>query len=353
MKIEDYKKLEPFSLNKIKKKKIFENLISSLTLHHYKNSKDYKKILDFFGYKFSKKQLSDIPFLPTKLFKQFELKSISNEKKFKTLFSSGTTGSVPSKIYLDKENAHSQVKTLTKIMSTILGNIRLPMLIIDQNPKVLNRESFNARSVAIYGFSIFGKNHAYLLNDKGNIDYNSLNDFLHKYGNEKFFIFGFTSVVFENLIKKLSNKLLKFSFKNGILLHGGGWKKMEAIKISNKIFKERLLNKIKLKNIYNYYGLVEQTGSIFIECGKCGCFITSIFSDILIRDKHFNVLKNGKKGIIQLFSLLPTSYPGHSILTEDIGEIINEDGCKCGTKGKCFLVHGRAAKSEIRGCSDT
>ena len=78
-----------------------------------------------------------------------------------------------------------------------------------------------------------------------------------------------------------------------------------------------------------------------------------IFSDILIRDKHFNVLGNGKKGLIQLFSLLPTSYPGHSILTEDIGEIINEDGCKCGTKGKCFLVHGRAAKSEIRGCSDT
>ena len=344
MKIEDYKKLDPFSLNKIKKKKIFENLISSLTLHHYKNSKDYKKILDFFGYKFSKKQLSDIPFLPTKLFKQFELKSISNEKKFKTLFSSGTTGSVPSKIYLDKENAHSQVKTLTKIMSTVLGNIRLPMLIIDQNPKALNRESFNARSVAIYGFSIFGKNHTYLLNDKGNIDYNSLNDFLHKYGNEKFFIFGFTSVVFENLIKKLSNKLLKFSFKNGILLHGGGWKKMEAIKVSNKIFKERLLKKIKLKNIYNYYGLVEQTGSIFIECGKCGCFITSIFSDILIRDKHFNILKNGKKGIIQLFSLLPTSYPGHSILTEDIGEIINEDGCKCGTKGKCFFSARKGSK---------
>ena len=134
MNIEDYKKLEPFSLNKVKKKKIFENLMSSLTLHHYKNSKDNKKILDFFGYKFNKKKLSEIPFLPTKLFKQFELKSISNEKKFKTLYSSGTTGSIPSKIYLDKENAHSQVKTLTKIMSTILGNTRLPMLSIDQNP---------------------------------------------------------------------------------------------------------------------------------------------------------------------------------------------------------------------------
>ena len=38
--------------------------------------------------------------------------------------------------------------------------------------------------------------------------------------------------VFENLIKKLSTKLLKSNFKNGILLHGGGWKKMEKIKIT-------------------------------------------------------------------------------------------------------------------------
>ena len=73
MNIEDYKKLEPFSLNKIKKKKIFENLINYLTVHHYKKSKEYKKILDFFGYKFNKKELSEIPFLPAKLFKEFEL----------------------------------------------------------------------------------------------------------------------------------------------------------------------------------------------------------------------------------------------------------------------------------------
>ena len=43
-----YKKLEPFSLSKEEKKKFFEKEINSLTLHHYKNSKEYKKILDFF-----------------------------------------------------------------------------------------------------------------------------------------------------------------------------------------------------------------------------------------------------------------------------------------------------------------
>ena len=108
---------------------------------------------------------------------------------------------------------------------------------------------------------------------------------------------------------------------------------------------------MKLKNIYNYYGLIEQAGSIFIEC-KCGYFVTSIFSEIFIRDKNFNIVKNGKRGIIQLFSLLPTSYPGHNILTEDIGEIIDGNSHKCNLKGKHFLVHGRAKEAEIRGCSD-
>jgi len=63
-------------------------------------------------------------------------------------------------------------------------------------------------------------------------------------------------------------------------------------------------------------------------------------------------LKNKQKGLIQLISLLPTSYPGHNILTEDIGEVIGEDDCKCGLKGKYFLVHGRAKEAELRGCSD-
>ena len=61
------------------------------------------------------------------------------------------------------------------------------MLIIDKDPRSNIKDNFTARSAAIYGFSIFGKKHTYLLNNEGNIDYNSLNGFLDKYGNEKFY----------------------------------------------------------------------------------------------------------------------------------------------------------------------
>ena len=100
--------------------------------------------------------------------------------------------------------------------------------------------------------------------------------------------------MYENLILKLNfhDKI----FENSILIHGGGWKKLEDIKISNREFKKILFKKLKIKKIYNYYGLIEQTGSIFIESPICGYFHTTAYSDIIIRDEKFNVLKKTKKG---------------------------------------------------------
>ena len=89
----------------------------------------------------------------------FANKSVPKNKITKKLVSSGTSGQEPSKIYLDKENANNQTKVLNKIMTTVIGKRRLPMLIIDQNPVIKNRSTFNARAAAIYGFSIFGTNH--------------------------------------------------------------------------------------------------------------------------------------------------------------------------------------------------
>ena len=112
-----------------------------------------------------------------------------------------------------------------------------------------------------------------------------------------------------------------------------------------------LMNSLKLKGVYDYYGMIEQTGSIFFEC-EYNFFHTSIFSDILIRDSNLNILKNGNIGIIQSLSLLPVSYPGHNILTEDLGAVYGLDNCKCGRKGKIFKIFGRIKNTENRGCSN-
>ena len=137
------------------------------------------------------------------------------------------------------------------------------------------------------------------------------------------------------------------------MIHGGGWKKIEKYKINNEIFKRKIIDKLNVSKIINYYGLVEQTGSIFIECDKCNCFHTNIFNDVIIRDKNLNpITEDNKIGMIQVLSILPSSYPGNSILLEDEGYLINKTNKDCKNTGKSFKIVGRIPKAEIRGCSD-
>ena len=56
---------------------------------------------------------------------------------------------------------------------------------------------------------------------------------------------------------------------------------------------------------------------------------------------------------MEVVSVLPESYPGHALLTEDEGIVLGEDDCPCGRMGKYFKVLGRVKNAEIRGCSDT
>ena len=188
------------------------------------------------------------------------------------------------------------------------------------------------------------------MNSSGEIDYDSINDFLTKYSKNNFIIFGFTNQVFETLINKLDTKKLDQNLRNGILIHGGVGKKWRITGFLRKSLK-KLKIKTKIHKVFNYDGLVEQRGSIFFQC-SCGYFTTSNFSDVLIRDSNFNLCKDNQKGFIQLLSVLPTSYPGHNILTQDIGEIISSKNLKCGLDIKHFEVHGRSKIAEVRGCSD-
>ena len=56
-------------------------------------------------------------------------------------------------------------------------------------------------------------------------------------------------------------------------------------------------------------------------------------------------------GVIEVLSTLPRSWPGHVLLTEDIG-VLNgvDDG---DWPGKRFSVFDRLLLAEARGCSDT
>jgi hypothetical protein len=56
--------------------------------------------------------------------------------------------------------------------------------------------------------------------------------------------------------------------------------------------------------------------------------------------------------VVQVVSLLPRSYPGHNVLTEDLGVVEISEGGPVGRCGKAVRILGRVPKAELRGCSD-
>jgi hypothetical protein len=324
--------------------------LNDLTEFHYSNCAEYRNITSVLYQKSGHYvSVEEIPWLPVRVFKDLEVKSIEHADIFRTLTSSGTTGQQVSKIYLDKLSAAMQVEAMAGTLSTVLGEKRLPMLIMDSK-KVTKPGSLSARGAGVIGMMNLGRKHTFALNDDEELDTKIVIDFLAKYGSEPFFVFGFTFMVWLHLVAEQYEEKLDLS--NGILIHGGGWKKLIDLEVDNATLRETLTEKTGLTFIHNFYGMVEQIGTIYLESPVGDGLYAPDFADVIIRDPiSLSPMPVGKPGLIQVLSTLPRSYPGHSLLTEDMGVIMGEDDGYW--PGKRFAVLGRLPKSEVRGCSDT
>ena len=357
MNYEDLLKIEPYALARAEKERLLTERLTELTELHRKNCAEYKNILGAVSYDASKiRSYKDLPFLPVRLFKDMSLKSVEDDEVVKTMTSSGTTGQQVSKIYLDRMTASNQQKTMVKIVSSFTGSERMPMIIIDCPSVIKNRNMFSARGAGILGFSIFGAKKIYALDDEMHLDVEGLKEFLDKFSGKKILLFGFTFMIWQYFyaeLVRLKAEGVTFDLSNAVMIHGGGWKKLISEAVTEEEFHKRFEDVCGLTDIHDYYGMVEQTGCIYMEC-ECGHLHASIFSDVIVRNpKDFSECAVGEKGIVQVVSAIPESYPGHSLLTEDEGMILGEDDCPCGRKGKYLKVLGRIKSAEIRGCSDT
>lgn len=346
----------PFGLRKEEKRAFLLEAFRELTAHHYENCPPYRNILDrLYGGKRSLQfeSLEQIPFLPVSLFKTSELKSIPQEKIFKVLKSSGTTGQQPSRIFLDKETAQRQSVALVRIVQHFLGKQRRPMVVIDHAEVVSDRSSFSARGAGILGMSQFGRTPFFALNRDMSLNLEGLLRYLDRWKHEGILFFGFTYMVWQYFVRALEEHGTSLALKDSVLVHSGGWKKLQDQAVSAKELRRRIEDRTQISTVLNFYGMVEQVGSVFFE-NPLHYLHAPIFSDVIVRDPiTWEVLPRGETGLVQVLSVLPRSYPGHSLLTEDLGAIRGEDDDRTKMKGKFFEVFGRLPKSELRGCSDT
>ncbi|MCC7053592.1 MAG: acyl-protein synthetase [Gemmatimonadaceae bacterium] len=325
-------------------------LLNALTAHHAAHCAPYDRLLAGTGATRVASRLADVPWLPVGLFKSHELVSVGAPDVFKVMTSSGTTGQAVSRIILDQRTADLQTRALVRIMTHVLGPDRLPMLVLDTKSIIRNRTQFAARGAGVLGMMTFGRNAVWALDDEMDLDIPAVEAFLAKHGNAPFLMFGFTFMAWKYFIQRLADRGLDLS--QGILVHSGGWKKLQDEAVDNATFRARLQAMTGLHRIYNFYGMVEQVGSVFLE-GDDGFLYPPAFADVIIRDPEtWDEAPVGTPGVIQVLSALPHSYPGHSILTEDMGIVHSVDANTTGRGGKAFTVIGRAPRAELRGCSD-
>jgi len=128
---------------------------------------------------------------------------------------------------------------------------------------------------------------------------------------------------------------------------------------------------VKPVDVIDLYGFTEQGGMIYPTCEagnrhtpiwcemiyptcEAGNRHTPIWCEVIVRHQtSLEPLGSGESGLMQFITPIQTSYPGHSVLTEDIGQIIGVDDCPCGRRGTTFRITGRAnLATEVRGCGD-
>lgn len=352
--LQEYLKLSPYSLDKDEKRQKFTDYMNELTGYHFEHCPEYAQMLKGLNFSTDKKyELEELPFLPVGLFKSFELRSVPQENIVKVMKSSGTSGQSVSKIFLDSTNSRAQMRCLSNIVTSFIGGKRQPMIILDTELVSKDPRLYSARGAGIIGFSVFGRDIFFALDQDMKLRTEELKEYIAAHKDSKIVLFGYTYIVWQFFQKVLAEKKISLNMADGDLFHIGGWKKLQAESVGVEDFRRSLQEVCGNIRVRDYYGMVEQLGSVFVECehGHKHC---SIFSDIITRrGNDFSPCEFGEVGIIELMSVLPSSYPGHIILTEDEGRILGEDDCPCGRKGKYFEILGRLKQAEVRGCSDT
>jgi Acyl-protein synthetase, LuxE len=218
---------------------------------------------------------------------------------------------------------------------------------------VRDRRSYSARGAGILGMAQFGHRPFYALREDMTLDAEGLCAYLDGVRGRPVLLFGFTYMVWQHFVQALERSGMRLSLPRSVLVHSGGWKKLQEQAVDAREFRERLQAVAGIERVINFYGMVEQVGGVYFE-NPLHQLHAPIFAEVIVRDPvTLEPLPDGEPGLVQVLSCLPTSYPGHSLLTDDLGVIRGVDPEGTGMGGRSFEILGRVPKAELRGCSDT
>lgn len=327
---------------------------------HYEHCALFRKICDTWNWQPDRpcERLSGLPFLYAQAFKEAGNALVTTtETKGQQRLSSSATSGRPSTIVLDRETARRQIRAVSQVLASFIGPQRRPMLVCDARPAANTPGEVTARAAAMLGFMTFASEREYALGPSMQPDPAAIEAFADaaSRSDKPVTLIGFTFVLYVALLRPLLAAGKRWQLPRGsTILHIGGWKKLEDQKVDRAVLAAaaRTVFGIPPEGVIDAYGFTEQIGTVHAEC-EAGHKHAPAFSDVVVRDPvTLQPLPDGTVGLGQFLSLVPTSYPGFSVLTDDLVQVTGRDSCRCGRSGTTFVVLGRHKASEVRGCGD-
>lgn len=359
--LEDLLAHPPYDVSPAEKSLILGDSMREVTQFHFDNCAPYKKLCTVRNFNPAGHYgLEDIPYLPTSLFKDLLLVSVTEDEVFREISSSATTSGRPSRVGLDRATSRRQAKCFNKVAMNRLGTERRKFLVLDEPSTLTRTTNVSARASTIRSLLFCSSDAVACMSENENKSLTLNLDVLDAQLREAerdgqgLVIFGFTYILYAFVLQRLKELGRKYKLKNTKVVHIGGWKKLEDQKVTSEILAQTCTDifSVPPENVIDFYGFTEQSGMIYPTCEE-GYRHMPTWGEVIVRDPTtMEVLPVGETGLLQFITPIETSYPGHSVLTEDIGMIISTTGCNCGRHGTAFKVIGRAPNSEIRGCGD-
>jgi Acyl-protein synthetase, LuxE len=304
-------------------------------------------------------KIADLPYLPVRVFKANPPQAlVAADDVKRTLTSSATTGQVPSRVVLDALTARRMTKGVIIVIRDFIGSSRRPYLVIDTPENMKGQTELGAPGAAIQALGSFATEVECCLiareNGDTSLDLEKLLASAERWKNSNVLAYGFTYVIWSQLVQPLQRRGITLDMPNVRVLHSGGWKRLQEQAVARDAYARAVASVFGCSpdHVIDYYGMVENVGVVYPDCDY-GNKHVPCFAEVIIRDPLTLALAEaGQRGLIQVCSVLPTSFPGFLLLTEDMADVVSYDQCPCGRRGISFRFAGRVPKAEVRGCGN-
>ncbi|BCS33181.1 hypothetical protein TBR22_A24080 [Luteitalea sp. TBR-22] len=346
----------PYGLAPAEKAAYLVPRLTELVSHHEQQCAPYRLLVGDWRRHMHDEVTSveQLPFLPVTAFKEYDLQSAASAVSVR---SSSTTGQQPSRIFMDKVTRGRTSLSARAILADFIGEGARPYLVFDAEEAVRGG-ALSARAAAVLSLAHFAETFHFVMRLEGGqpvLDPEALARALEAIGDRPFVGYGFTYLLYQAHAAIAAAGGGRSMHADSVLLHSGGWKRLTSEAVSREAFDATVSGVWQLEphRVIDFYGLVEQVGVPYPDC-RAGLKHVPYWADVVVRRADtLDPAGVGETGLLQLVNCLPLGAPNHSVLTEDLGEIVLEDGCACGRRGRAFAFRGRAPRAEVRGCSDT